>query len=228
MPRLILLLLIALGIWYGWQYLKSRPPHRRKRLLWVVGTSVVLIASVLLVAMGRMHWLGIAVAAIIPLLKSLSYWLPRAWPLLKHLGAKMEPATFTAPGIKLVFHPGNGTLGGGILAGPLSGRALESLSAEQLQQQLAFFQTNDRKSARLLQAYMLKNGLGGNENSDGKSESVLEEREAWQILGLSPGASQEDIIRAHKQLIQKLHPDRGGNDYLAAKVNAARDKLIGS
>ena len=40
-------------------------------------------------------------------------------------------------------------------------------------------------------------------------------------------AEKEAVIKAHKRLIQKLHPDRGGNDYLAAKVNAARDKLIG-
>lgn len=55
----------------------------------------------------------------------------------------------------------------------------------------------------------------------------LTEDEALQILGLEPGASDDDIILAHKRLIQKLHPDRGGNDYLAAKLNAARDLLIG-
>lgn len=60
--------------------------------------------------------------------------------------------------------------------------------------------------------------------SPGNSE--LTEDEAWQLLGLEPGASREDIIQAHKRLIQKLHPDRGGNDYLAAKLNAARDLLL--
>jgi hypothetical protein len=54
----------------------------------------------------------------------------------------------------------------------------------------------------------------------------LSEDEALQILGLKPGASHEEILLAHKKLIQKLHPDRGGNDYLAAKLNAARDILV--
>lgn len=52
------------------------------------------------------------------------------------------------------------------------------------------------------------------------------EEEAWQLLGLEPSATREQIIQAHKRLIQKLHPDRGGNDYLASKLNAARDLLL--
>ncbi|WP_461520919.1 J domain-containing protein [Porticoccus sp.] len=54
----------------------------------------------------------------------------------------------------------------------------------------------------------------------------LTEHEAWQLLGLKPGASREDIIQAHKRLIQKVHPDRGGNDYLASQLNTARDLLL--
>ncbi|MFT7129824.1 MAG: curved DNA-binding protein CbpA, partial [Gammaproteobacteria bacterium] len=58
------------------------------------------------------------------------------------------------------------------------------------------------------------------------SKSKLEIDEAYAILGLQTGASKEEVVKAHRSMIQKVHPDRGGSDYLAAQINEAKDRII--
>lgn len=67
-------------------------------------------------------------------------------------------------------------------------------------------------------------GPGGNRTA---TSGAMTQQEACDILGVKPGCSREDITAAHRRLMLKVHPDRGGNDYLAAKLNEARELLLG-
>jgi DnaJ-class molecular chaperone with C-terminal Zn finger domain len=58
------------------------------------------------------------------------------------------------------------------------------------------------------------------------SQISMDKNEAFEILGLDFSASRDDIINAHRMLIEKNHPDKGGSDYLSAKINKARDTLL--
>jgi hypothetical protein len=235
MPRILLIVATFFILWYGWQQLQRLPPADRGRVIrkWVIAAVIGL--AFFLAATGRLHWVGAIIAASLPVIGRLLMIIIRLLPMA---GAWMRarnkrfPSRIRTKGLELTIDLQNGQVNGQILLGPYTGQALAALAQQQLQEQLDWFRQNDRQSALLLNAFLAYKGRPGAQEQEesGSAHAGVEttsREEALQILGLQEGASRADIVYAHKRLIQKLHPDRGGNDYLAAKVNAAKDTLLG-
>jgi DnaJ domain len=72
-----------------------------------------------------------------------------------------------------------------------------------------------------------RNAAGGRDRGGIASGGEMTKEEAYQILGLQPGAGADEITRTHRTFMKKLHPDQGGSTYLAARVNQAKDVLLG-
>jgi len=231
MAKLVILLAILAGFWYWWSYQQRLPDDKRRQFLWKSGFWSVLAVSVYLVLTGRMHWVGAGFAALIPLLKTLFTLGARALPLVRILSRfKATPSQFRTQSLVVTINFATRQIDGEILSGDFAGKQLSELAAEQLRELAERFKSADRESYVLLQAYLLRSGSSSYQSSEDykkpSSLSELSNEEAYKVLGLQSNASKEEIIKAHKRLMQRLHPDRGGSDYLAAKINAAKDKLV--
>lgn len=129
--------------------------------------------------------------------------------------------------LDLTLNHETGVMEGAVLKGQFAGVSLSALGLPELLQLLQEV-ADDPDSVNLLTAYL--NREYPDWQRQGASESPatenLSETEALEILGLDQSASEKDIIAAHRKMIQKLHPDKGGSTYLARQINAAKDLLL--
>jgi hypothetical protein len=125
----------------------------------------------------------------------------------------------------------SGAMRGRILAGPHEGASLDALDLATL---LGLLPQIDDESRALLAAYLdrrepswREHAQAGAAAGNGVTRSgKMTEEEAYQILGVKMGASAEEIGRAHRTLMKKVHPDQGGSTYLAAQINEAKEVLL--
>jgi DnaJ domain len=127
-----------------------------------------------------------------------------------------------------------GELDGEVLKGPFAGRSLGSLGLAELLELLVDCRREDPRSVALLETYLDRRQpdwrahvAGDQAGGPGQpAGGAMDEATACSILGLSPGASADEIKAAHRRLMTKLHPDHGGSSYLAAQLNQAKDLLL--
>ncbi|MBL4613536.1 MAG: DnaJ domain-containing protein [Magnetovibrio sp.] len=126
---------------------------------------------------------------------------------------------------------GSGHVSGQVLEGRFAGRALESLSLNELLQLYGEAQI-DADSARVVEGYLDRFDANWRDaHQQDRSTAYadpgnMDRQEAFKVLGLQAGAGADDIKAAHRRLMANLHPDKGGSDYLAQQINRAKDVLL--
>jgi DnaJ domain len=211
-------------------------PARLARGLKVAGIGMVALAVVTVAispASGRLSALLVPLAMMLPLLVRLRAFLDRY-----RTPAAGQTSTVATPFLRMTLDHDTGSMTGIILRGRFSGMRVEELGTADLLALLRECRAEDEEGARLLEAYLdrvhpdWRDDLTGERagSAGGGARPVsgdMTVEEAYAILGLSPGVDVEAIKEAHRRLMVKLHPDHGGSDYLATKINRARDVLLG-
>jgi hypothetical protein len=129
----------------------------------------------------------------------------------------------------------SGAMGGRVLAGRYAGQGLDDLTPDALRELLREI-ADDADSVALFEVYLDRRIPGWREDfqhdaaaGTGRAPGTgaMSKEEAYEVLGLAPGASAAEIRAAHRRLMKLVHPDQGGSTFLAAKINQAKDKLLG-
>jgi len=236
-PRLILLLAIAVTLVVLIRRAQRQPPHKRRAAYLQIILGAAVVGVVILTLMGKMHWLGAAITGLLVVARQMLPLLIRLLPMLGGLRGQAgntgsKQSEVSARILTMTLDHDSGDLSGVVLEGPFKDWLLEELDRQQLDELLAYCQREDADSAQLLVSY-LEQRFPDDETAHERAESDhphnatgLSRAEALSLLGLEEGATHDEIISAHRTLIQKVHPDRGGSDYLAAKINEAKDFLL--
>jgi hypothetical protein len=222
------LVALAILLWAAQKYLQADP--RKLAAVFKLSGGIALLAlAAFLGARGEIAIAAPLAAAGLGLLG----WLPFG---PAGFGARTQKSAGQVSRVRSAFlemelDHDSGAMRGVILAGPREGTRLESLDVPTL---VALLNEIDDESRALLAAYLDRRDAGWREHAQadtatGRSSAPrgpMTHEEAYQILGLQPGAKAEEIIRAHRTLMKRIHPDQGGTNYLAARVNEAKDTLL--
>ncbi len=167
---------------------------------------------------------------------------PQIRELLHKFGFKgfadQRGSRVTTTTLSMTLNHQSGQVDGEITGGEFQGQRLSSLTLDEVKTYYNFCSTQDPQALRLIEVFVHHQHPDQREDNywnksrqyDGGSSSgnnpTMSAEEALDILGLNTGASKQEITYAHRKLMSKLHPDKGGSTYLATRVNQAKDLLI--
>ena len=240
--RLLLIILLPLFAYWLAQRIAQQAALSTTQKRWLAISLAALLVVGVLIAMGRLPAqfilapLGLAATSLFRLLPALLRFLPMVQMLRGRASASKprqpgQQSTIRTRFLAMSLDHETAEMQGEVVEGGFSGRQLSNMGLEELLKLLSECNA-DSDSAQLLQAYLARAHPGWEESggtrkqAEGGSYEEMARAHALEVLGLEEGTERADIVAAHRDLMRKLHPDRGGNDYLAKKVNAAKDFLL--
>ena len=237
MAYIVLGVLVVVGLAVMIRGLSGADPRMVRRVFkW---TAIIIGIAVLayLMIMGRLVTALWILGATLPLMMR--------WRALKNMAKNWRGPT---PGqasdietayLRMRLDHDTGELDGTVLDGPSRGRQLSELAPEDLMALLQECRVNDPQSVPILESYLDRvhgaewrggeeaTGAGGRASGAAAGGRGMSVEEAYDVLGLHSGAGKDEIREAHRKLMLKNHPDHGGSTYIAAKLNQAKEMLLG-
>jgi hypothetical protein len=189
-------------------------------------------------------YLLLAAAAGLALLRQFAFALPLAFfgfAVLRRGGfsgarpASGGASSVQSAGLDMRLDHDTGEMDGRVLAGRHEGQMLSDLDLKQLFEIARDFR-DDAESLRLLEGYLDRTHPRWRDDFEDDADrwtgaapgaGTMSKKEAYNVLGLEPGAGDVEIRKAHRRLIKQVHPDHGGSAALAARINEAKDTLLG-
>ena len=204
-------------------------PARLSRRLTLSGGVVSLLAAALLFVRGLE-----VIAVPLAMFGSYLLWGSTSGPWgASSRRSKGQSSRITTEHLEMELDHDTGEMRGRVLKGLFKDRDIDSLSPADMALLWQDCRHTDPQSAQLIEAYLdrvhpswREDMARGESDMSRGPDGRMDLEEALDILGLKPGADAEDVRRAHRDLMLKLHPDRGGSTYLAAKINEAKDVAL--
>lgn len=231
MPYLILGLAFLVGLYFLIRGLRGTNPRNLQRTMAIVVGLIAAVVLIFFAVTGRMGAFGWAVL----LLPALLRWRAIS-QAMRNMGGPTpgKNSDIETPYLRMTLEHDSGVLRGTVLQGKFEGRNLEELTLDDLVALLHECRVNDPQSATVLETYLDRvhggewRGAGGTGDGGRSSagNSAMSRDEAYEVLGLQPGASDAEIRDAHRKLLMANHPDKGGSTYIAAQINQAKDILL--
>lgn len=238
-PLLLGVVLLIAIFWFMGYYSRAKTAELKKQLT-ITGIGIGILIVIVLAATGRL-------APALALVAGLAAWGMRVFQLFqvgkqfhgmfkgaaRKFTGEAEESEVKSAFFRMNLEHGTGNLDGQVLKGSFTGRRVSSMTLNEL---MALYTEcrGDPDSAALLEAFLDRSypdwrggGAGeGGEKSRAVARESMSKDEACRVLGVAKDAGEDEIKAAYRKLMAQLHPDKGGSDYLAAKVNAAKETLL--